>query len=135
MVGATIGLTALFGFGDIGVLEYLRYFMQAFVLQVFFQFSVASLFLMIAFIVKTPTLTVIIGIGYTFATWFGAVMLQFLFEGRYGFIGEFLPGLIHMEAIPRNDINGIIYGSIVSTIWIVLTTAVGYLVFKRTDLK
>ena len=135
MVGVTVGLTLIFGFGDIGVVEYVRHFVQSFVLQVFFQFSVASLFLMMAFIVKTPTFMVIIGVGYTFVTWVGVALLQIHLEGRYAFIGEFLPGLVHMEAIPRNDIDGIIYGSIVSVIWIVVTTAVGYFVFKRTDLK
>ena len=136
MVGTTLGLTIRFGFGEVEGLFYVRHFLQALVLQTFFQFGVAALFLMIAFMVRTPTMTVILGVGYTLGTWFAGQMLRnLLFGGRFAFLTEFLPGLFHMDAITRNDTGGIIYGGIVSILWIVATTFIGCMVFKRTDLK
>ncbi|MCL2189305.1 MAG: ABC transporter permease [Defluviitaleaceae bacterium] len=136
MVAKTIGLTIFNGFGEIEPLYFLRHALQAFVLQVFFQFSVASLFLMAAFIIKTPTLTVIVGIGYTVFTWFGGIMVrEFLFGGRFTPYTYWLPALFNMEAIINTDPQGILRGSIVSIVWIIATTFIGCAVFKRTDLK
>lgn len=129
---ATVGLTAAFGFGDMALGDFLRFFFWNYLMQLLYHLSFAALFCMFAFICKSPGITILLGIGYTVASF-----------ALTGFLDKHLP--VALDYLPQTYISGFTYfssdpafvvrGLFVSAAYFVITWIVGSIVFKKSDIK
>ena len=136
-VVSTVGYSAASGFGDITMLEYTASFLRAFLLQVVYFSAIASVITMLAFISRTPIMTMILGEGFIIIS---LIFQQGLVDNLAFLAGWFpdyylkqllQPLLGRGAAAPAVHVQGIA----VSLAWIAVTTLITMAVFKRKDLK
>jgi ABC-type transport system involved in multi-copper enzyme maturation permease subunit len=121
--------TLINDFGDMPLLKFFSQTGEIFALQLVFNSAFACLILMFAFISQSPLITMILGVGYVFASMIAGPKLpewaQELFPTHY--VENCIPGQIDMVFIGKGIAVSIIYGTI--------CLAVGYLVFRKREIK
>ncbi|WP_127529506.1 ABC transporter permease [Paenibacillus kobensis] len=130
---ATVGFSLAFGFGDMSLLEFARFFSWNYGMQVLFHWGFAALLTLIAFISRSPIMTVLVNLAYvigmlalpTFLTALGYFDVYKCFPDYYVMFFENLSG----------DSAFIIHGAAMSVAYLVITCIIGCIVFKRTDIK
>jgi ABC-2 type transport system permease protein len=136
---ATVGFSMVFGFGDMGLGEFLSFFISSLTMQLLYYLTYATIFGMLAFLSKSPIMTVLLGIGYQFLKLSLAEFLENYAGGRLEFAVAFLPQnyFAYISAIDafRGDPALITRGALVSAAYMVLACIVGIAVFKRSDIS
>ncbi|MGG6310529.1 ABC transporter permease [Paenibacillus macerans] len=131
-----ISYTAVFGFGEVaGISQYISYAIKAFVTLYFLMLANVSIYIMISFLTKNSGISLIWSFLFTIGTGFGApVFLQteHFKQLTYWFSEAFL---FYSDFAKPADIARFPEMTLVSFITIVVSSAIGILWFKRTDIK
>ena len=125
-----------FGFGEVtGISNYYRYAIQSFCTLYLLILANVSIYVMISFLTKNSGISLIWGFLYTIATGFGAGIFQqttHFKQVTYWFTESFL---FYSDFAKLADIAKFPEMVLVSVITIVLSSALGILFFKRSDIK
>ncbi|MDQ0227352.1 ABC transporter permease [Metabacillus niabensis] len=132
MIGFSVG----FGFGDVaGISNYLWYTIKTFSTLYFLILSNVSIYVMISFLTKNSGISLIWSFLYTIGTGFGAGIFQQTEHFKrvtYWFTESFL---FYSDFANPADIAKFREMILVSLITIVISSTIGILFFKRTDIK
>lgn len=126
-------LSVVFGFGEMTFSEFSRFFALHFSMQLLYHLPVAAIFTMFAFLSRSPGMTILLGSGY----WIVKMYLPMVL-GKFGlaFAIEYLPDYyISTFGQLSGDPAFITKGMIVSVAYIVITSTIGCVVFKNSDIK
>jgi ABC-type transport system involved in multi-copper enzyme maturation permease subunit len=123
------------GFGEISIFEYILSFAKVFSLELIYYAAFVSVFVMLAFLAWSQILMALFGIGFVMASTFAQIALINIFDGRLAFAIKFFPD--HYLSLLRPSEGGteFVQGIAISLVWIVASTAIGYIVFSRRDIK
>lgn len=130
---ATAGFSVAFGFGDMTFNEFWRFFTWNFSMEILYHLTFAAIFTMFAFLSRSLGMTILLGIGYWIVMLFLPGLLSTMgldFAVKYlpqYYIGAF-KGL-------SGDPAFITKGLIASAAYFVLTSIIGCIVFKKSDIK
>lgn len=133
IVVATAGFSAVAGFGDMTFNEFWRFFAWNFFMQILYHVTFAAIFTMFAFLSTSLGMTILLGIGF----WIFKMFLPFFLSiiGHASAV-EYLPDY-YIGAF--KDLSGdpafITKGIIVSVAYIVITSVIGCIVFKNSDIR
>lgn len=132
-VVATLGLTALYGFGEMHFTEFLSYFTSTFFMQLIYHLPHAAVFLMLAFLSRSLGMTLMLGIGYWIVNANVPSILRALTV--VSTIEYFPDYYISRYASLHSDPTFITNGYMVSAAYILIAAIVSCIVFKKTDVK
>ena len=128
-----ISFTIAFDFGDVEVTNYVSYAIKSFSTLYLLILANVSIYVMISFLTKSSSISLVWGFLYTIATGFLPGMFQqtehfkqitFWFTESFLFYSDFV-----------NEVARFPEMVLVSVITIVLSSTVGILLFKRSDIK
>lgn len=133
IIVATAGFSAVAGFGDMTFYEFWLFFTWNFFMQILYHLTFAAIFTMFAFLSMSLGMTILLGIGF----WIVKMFLPF-FLSMVGlaFAVEYLPDYYigafeHLSGDPAFITKGLI----VSAAYIVITSTIGCIVFKKSDIR
>jgi hypothetical protein len=140
-ITATIVGTARFKFGDMDAAGFLGFFFTIFALQLLYHSVYAALFSAIAFITRSPALTVLLSIGAIIGE-----MLMFSFLNLFGDLGQkiktLLPGYnigglysARQEFFGYADPTFLTHSILVSVAAILLVGFIGVMIFRKAEIK
>lgn len=130
---STAWLSAAAGFGDMTYNEFWRFFASNFFMQLLYHLTFAAVFTMFAFLSRSLGMTLLLGIGYWIVKWNLPMVLSRL---GLAFAIKYLPDhYIGMFGQSNGDPAFITQGMIVSVAYIVITSIIGCIVFKKSDIK
>ncbi|WP_312097538.1 ABC transporter permease [Niallia sp.] len=131
-----IGYSAVFGIGEVvEINNYLWFAIKAFITLYFLILANVSIYVMISFLTKNSAVSLIWSFLYTIATGFGAGIFQqteHFKQVTYWFTESFL---FYSDFAKPVDIAKYPEMILVSLITIVISSIIGILLFKRTDIK
>jgi len=131
-----IGYSVVFGFGEAaGIRNYVSFAVQSFCTLTLLILANVSIYVMISFLTKSSSISLIWSFLYTIGTGFGAGIFQHTEHFKmvtFWFTETFL---FYFNFAAPADIARFPEMVWVSLITIVLTTAVGIFFFKKTDIK
>jgi len=131
-----ISFSMAFGFGEMaGIQHYFSYAIQAFVTLYLLILANVSIFVMIGFLTKNSGTSLVWVFLYTIGTGFGApifLQTEHFKQVTYWFSESFL---FYSDFAKPADIGRFPEMMLVSLITIVLSSVIGILRFKRTDIK
>ena len=131
-IAGTVGFSMAFGFGDMALGEFSRFFVWNFSMQLLYHLTLAAIFTMFAFLSKSPGMTILLSVGYVIATLAIAGFLNNFPGGTLKFALEFFPQYYSSNI---DDLSGelafITDGVIVSVAYIALACIIGVAVFKK----
>lgn len=130
---STLGLTALYGFGDMNFTEFLSYFTSTFFIQFIYHLPHAAVLLMLAFISRSLGMTLMLGIGYWIVNANVPSILRAL--NVVSTIEYFPDYYISRLASLHNDPRFITNGFIVCVVYIIMTGIISCIVFRKSDIK
>lgn len=130
------GYTIAFGFGEVeGIDHYLIYAVETFITFYLLILASASIFVMISFLSRTSGVSLIWSFLYTIGTGFGASIFQqtqYFKQVTYWFTNSFL---FYSDFATPEGIADFPKMVLVSIITIVLSSWIGIVLFKRTDIR
>ncbi|MEK4667457.1 ABC transporter permease [Niallia sp. FSL R7-0271] len=131
-----ISFSAVFGFGELGgISNYSEYAFKAFSILYLLILANVSIYVMITFMTKNSGISLIWSFLYTMATGFGAGIFQqttHFKQVTFWFTESFL---FYSDFASKTDIAKFPEMILVSLITIMLSSAIGILLFNRTDIK
>lgn len=132
MIGYSVG----FGFGDVaGIRDYASFAVKSFSTLYLLILANVSIFVMISFLAKSSSISLIWSFLYTIGTGFGAGVFQqteHFKQVTYWFTETFL---FYSNFATPADMAKYPEMALVSIITIVVSSTIGILLFKRTDIK
>ncbi|MDR3129399.1 MAG: ABC transporter permease [Tannerellaceae bacterium] len=130
---STAGLTLLYGFGEVPILEYVRQVLSVFSTQMKLYCTFASVFCMIAFLCRNVGVTVVLNVAYALLT---SILMSFLASfDALAFIVKGFPQYYIMVLNQSNDLSFYVTATVVSLFYIIVPCIIGLYVFQRTDIK
>lgn len=131
-----ISFTIVFGFGEIsGISDYLWYSIKSFSTLYLLILSNVSIYVMITFLTKNSGISLVWSFLYTIATGFGAGIFQQTTHFKYVTYWFTESFLFYFDFAKPADISKFPEMIVVSLITIVLSSTLGILLFKKTDIK
>lgn len=131
-----IGYTVVFGFGEVaGISHYVSYAIKSFTTLYVLILANISIYVMISFITKSSAISLVWSFIYTIGTGFGAGIFQQTEHFKYltyWFTESFL---FYSDFAKPADIARFPEMILVSLLTIVISSALGILFFKRSDIK
>jgi ABC-2 type transport system permease protein len=131
-----VSFTFVFGFGEVaGITDYISFAFKSFSTLYLLILANVSIYVMISFLSKTSAISLIWSFLYTIGTGFGAgifLQTQHFKQVTFWFTESFL---FYSDFAKSSDIAKYPEMVLVSIITILLSTTVGILLFKRTDIK
>jgi L-cystine uptake protein TcyP (sodium:dicarboxylate symporter family) len=124
----------LFGFGGTAVGATLVVWVIGLVKLVLYMWPYAALFLMIAFVTRSSVSAAIFGFVYVIAEQLGTqLVLPAVFDGRLMWMSRLFPSY-YIQRIGTNSDN-IVVALAMCLGFAIITTAIGYGVFQKRDVK
>ncbi|MCU9614907.1 ABC transporter permease [Caldibacillus lycopersici] len=131
-----LSFSVVFGFGEVANIPHYYWFaVKTFITLYFLLLSNASIYVMISFLSKNSSISLIWSFLYTIATGFGAGIFQqteHFKQVTYWFTESFL---FYSDFASPTDIAKYPEMLVVSLITIVVSSTIGILLFKRADIK
>ena len=128
--------TVVFGFGEVdGITNYIRYAIQSFSVLYLLILANVSIYVLISFLTKNSSISIVWSFLYTIATGFLPEIFQH--TENFGHVTFWFTEtfLFYFYFVSPADIAEIPRMIVVSIITIVLSSGLGILLFKRTDIK
>ena len=133
---AIIGLTAAFGFGDMTIGEFSRLSVWSFFMQVIYHSTYAAVFTMLAFLSKNSGMTILLCVVYEIATLAIGGFLNNFPGDSLSFALQFFPQYYASEIDDFGfNLTFIVNGIIISVVYLVASSMIGSVAFKKSDIK
>jgi ABC-2 type transport system permease protein len=131
---STVGLSLLYGFGEMPLLEYGKQLLTMIATQMKLFFTFASVFCMIAFLCRNSGITIVLSAAYVLAT---SILMSFLATfDALAFLVKGLPQYyIMLLSASAGNWEFIVGANVVSLFYILIPCIIGFFVFKRVDVK
>lgn len=129
----TVGLTVTNGFGDTSFDYFWHFFTLTFSNQLLYHLTFCAVFTMLAFLSRSMGMTLMLGIGYWIVLMNTPAVLSALhmtFANNYS-PDHYISSFAHFSGTP----NFITMGILVSLAYILISTIIGCLIFKKSDIK
>lgn len=128
-----VWLTVINGFGTMPLNEFLNISALTFSMQLLYHLTFAAVFTLIAFLSRSMGMTLMLGIGYWIVLMNGPAVLSAL---HMAFAINYSPDHYIATFAALNGQPGFISMSIIiSLIYIIVSTIIGCLIFRKSDMK